>query len=197
MGVDLPSIPKPAPWWESKTALLALGFVLTGVIGPWLQYVQKTLDVRRQTAFDLYSRQLTAMKETRKEIGELHIGMAALTEHLDDLTLPAPGDAASARWAQDLLEGNVMTRIREYAKVSIMLDDFHDVPIIQAQLDECNVAWKAVGDCIRTLQRTKDKAERERLMKTVHDAKIKFNDGYTKMRDLMEGQIGEFIDAHR
>jgi hypothetical protein len=192
-----PSDSQREPWWESKTALLVLGFVLTGLIGPWLQYVQKTLDAQRQSAYDVASRELTAMREARKEIAEFHVGMAVLTEHLNDLVLPSASDAVSARWGKELLDANLTARIREYAKISLMCHDFRDPLQIQKQLDECYTAWKATADCIHDFQLTKGKRDRERMMKTIHDARIQFDTGYSAMRKLMDQQIGAFMDAHR
>jgi CheY-like chemotaxis protein len=64
---ELASEDKRAPWFESKLGILLLGFVLTGILVPILQYAQETIKWKRQNHFDNVKYGLTNMRDALKD----------------------------------------------------------------------------------------------------------------------------------
>ena len=54
-------------WLNSKLSLLLIGAVITGVLVPWFQYTQKSIEWKRQNRYDSISYRLDMMRDCVKE----------------------------------------------------------------------------------------------------------------------------------
>lgn len=58
---------KWSSWLNSKIFLLLFGSLITGILVPWFQYTQKTIEWKRQNQFDNFSFRLGMMRDCLKE----------------------------------------------------------------------------------------------------------------------------------
>lgn len=59
--------PKRFAWLNSKLALLIIGAVISGILVPWFQYTQKSIEWKRQNRYDSISYRLDMMRDCVKE----------------------------------------------------------------------------------------------------------------------------------
>jgi hypothetical protein len=65
----LDSEPKPKrfSWLNSKISLLLIGALISGILVPWFQYTQKSIEWKRQNRYDSISYRLDMMRDCVKE----------------------------------------------------------------------------------------------------------------------------------
>jgi len=59
--------PKRFAWLNSKLSLLLIGAVISGILVPWFQYTQKSIEWKRQNRYDSISYRLDMMRDCVKE----------------------------------------------------------------------------------------------------------------------------------
>lgn len=193
MGETQPVSGTASPWWESKIFLLAAGFVLTGLLGPWLQFVQKRLEWKNQVTFDVYNKRLTAMRDGRTQLIQAYVGYSELLDKIDNsLAGPIKKDSLSSLSRE--IETNATERIKANANLSLHLEDFEDAETIRPPVERLMQAWAATIDAGRVVVGGKGLAE---IKKTIDRAKEQFRAEYWQAKIEMERQIGQFEDANK
>ena len=190
--------PLTAPWWDQKLTLLIAGFLLTGVVGSELQFLQKKLEWKRQIAFQAYSRKIAAMQKAREELTKAYVAVTSIHEQLD-YALGHQGRTASLRSASArTLKAGRQERLSETALLFVAADGFQDQGRIKERLQQVVAAWKVLSDLEQDLPNEPVRisnidAIRQRDATTMRI----FDDQYDAVRTEMERQLGRFEDENR
>ena len=65
--IDSEPKPKKFTWLNSKISLLLIGALISGILVPWFQYTQKSIEWKRQNRYDSISYRLDMMRDCVKE----------------------------------------------------------------------------------------------------------------------------------
>ncbi len=188
------------PWWESKLALLLIGFLLTSLLAPWLQFVQKRLERTRQVYLDSDNRKLAALQSAREELTEAYVATEAIAERFDERQNETKqgnslaSKSVNAREQSDDVDRGA--RIREIAKLSIIVDQLPDPERVRVPLEEALAAWKAMANCEEALGRSTTRRSRADLLKPFEQAKEQFRANYELVKRHIEEEVGEVADAN-
>jgi hypothetical protein len=187
------------PWWNQKLALLIAGFLLTGLVGPWLQFVQKSLELERETSLQAYNRRIAAMQDAREELTKIYVGGGFAMEQFEykrthrksSSTRTAPMTSSS------LFDISRQNRLRETAKLYVMADIFPDPDRIKVPLEKTLVAWKVLDDAVHDIDIGFIQVDDKNVLELQRRAKEQFDENYELARHAIETEIGGFEDAHQ
>ena len=188
----------PTPWWEGKLCLLVLGFVLTGVLGPWLQYVQKRLEWNQQVAYEIYNKQISSMRDGRGDLADIYVGYSKLFDATEGVFLIPPGSEADRRGFAQFVAASAEDRARAYAKVELRLRNFENPEPVRVSIEQAMQAWAAAIASARTLAQDPSKRSLQEQAKQQFGRSMQqFRNAYRQAKIDMEHQIGKFEDEHK
>ena len=85
---------KASSWLNSKIGLLLVGSLITGLLVPWFQFTQKTIEWKRQNQFDRVNYKLDMMRDCLKNFVLLQAYRAEAYERLQPFLVKASLTAA-------------------------------------------------------------------------------------------------------
>jgi hypothetical protein len=197
-----PQIPEQSSsdgWWDRKITLLVAGFVLTGIIGPWLQFVQKRFEWEREVALKSFDRKIAAMQAGRQELTRVFVAGTTICEEFD-----RDHDHDSKRMKDPPLERNPALsadqlsrkeRLQQTAALFVAADSFPDPARIKLPLEKLVVAWKTLGDVQERLRTGIEGAQEQKQVELFNEARRQFTENYDLVHSAMETEMEEFEDA--
>jgi hypothetical protein len=181
--------PKPASWVESKLGLLLIGFLLTGVIVPVLQYAQETIKWKRQNHFDNVKYNLTGMRDALKDFTSEWAYTAGTFQnaasYLERKDVSA-ADIAKFAAAETELETKVY---QQHARVVASLEYFPDRAKVGIALEAFRVAAAAYYAALR---KNVARSGQDDIEKRISE----LNEKYTSVVETMRQQIGKKQDEN-
>ncbi len=185
------SRPAREPWWDRKLVLLVAGFVLTGLVGPWLQYVQKQLEWHREIRLAEFNRKIATMQSAREELTKAYVAASSIIEQVE-YNRKNNDHSASSKPAERYSDTAREERLRETAVLFVMADTFPDPARIKLPLEELVAAWKVLSEIEQDAQMPPAKPKESQMRAEFERAKTQFNTNYDAARRAIETEIGGF-----
>jgi hypothetical protein len=127
---------KPRTWWETKLGLLVIGSVISGLLVPWLQYTQKSVEWKRQNQFQNTQHRLEQMRECLTNFALLWAYVGEGYERARPLLLDtAVGKDAQQKFEQQFIELQNQ-RFRQNAKVVSLFIYFDEAEELRNRFQE-------------------------------------------------------------
>jgi type II secretory pathway pseudopilin PulG len=187
------------PWWKQKLVLLIAGFLLTGLVGPWLQFVQKSLELKREISLQAYNRRIAAMQHAREELTKIYVGGSFAIEQFEYERTHRKSSATrtASTTSSSRFDISRQDRLRETAKLYVVADIFPDPGRIKGPLEKTLVAWKVLDDAVHDIEMGFVQVDDKKVLELYQRAKQQFDENYELARHAIETEIGGFEDAHQ
>jgi type II secretory pathway pseudopilin PulG len=191
------SQPAREPWWDRKLVLLIAGFILTGLIGPWLQFVQKQLEWQREIRLAEFNRKIAAMQSAREELTKAYVAANVIIEQEEHDRKHSDRSASQLKPAERYWDTRREERLRETASLFVMADTFPDPARIKLPLEELVAAWKVLAEMEQDGQITPAQSPESQRRAMFDGAKNQFDSSYDAVRREIEEETGAFENACR
>lgn len=201
--------PKRFLWLNSKISLLLIGALVTGILVPWFQYTQKSIEWKRQNRYDSISYRLNMMRDCVKEFVYLQAIRAEGFERVQPFivkTILDKNDYESFKKQFIELQNK---HFEQNSKVTSLLLSFTSINsnLMEAQnlntLFEENISYSTlymrnIDDYVKSkycttnpdqCKQTYDKKDIDELENNINEIMILLNRSYIEIISLMENEI--------
>jgi hypothetical protein len=201
--------PKRFTWLNSKISLLLIGALITGILVPWFQYTQKSIEWKRQNRYDSISYRLNMMRDCVKEFVYLQAIRAEGFERVQPFVVKTTLDKNDYESFKSQFIELQNKHFAQNSKVTSLIISFTSMNsnLMEAQnlntLFEGNIRYSTlymrnIDDYVKSkycttnpdqCKQTDDKKDIDELENNINEIMLSLNRSYMEIIGLMENEI--------
>lgn len=201
--------PKRFSWLNSKLSLLLIGAVMSGILVPWFQYTQKSIEWKRQNRYDSISYRLDMMRDCVKEFVYLQAIRAEGFERVQPYIVKTFLDKSDYESFKKQFIALQNRHFGQNAKVTSLLISFSSMNENMTEAGNLNALFEEnirystlymrnIDDYVKSkyctanpdqCNQSEDKKDINELEEKITDTMLSLNRSYTEIIDLMQNAI--------
>lgn len=196
-------------WLNSKLALLLIGAVMSGILVPWFQYTQKSIEWKRQNRYDSISYRLDMMRDCVKEFVYLQAIRAEGFERVQPHIVKTVLDKSDYESFKEQFIALQNKHFAQNAKVTSLIISFTSMnenmtaagnlnALFEKNIRYSTLYMRNLDDYVKSkycsanpdqCKQTEEKKDINELEDKITDTMLSLNRSYTEIIDLMQNAI--------